>query len=137
MEFVNRLIDCLQSIVGPVSGSDAESVGHGDDTQTSEDPKRITTAVFYSITSTQRGAFLHITGVVRHCLQCFESLTLLVGCQEQHPACKRLSDDVLGWLSVWSKVKVQGGNKSEFHDAVHVMLVFSGKVITCGKARCM
>jgi len=26
-------------------------------------------------------------------------LTLLVGHQEEHPACKKLSDEVLAWLS--------------------------------------
>jgi len=30
-------------------------------------------------------------------------LTLLVGRQEGHPACKKLSDGVLAWLSVWNK----------------------------------
>jgi len=29
---------------------------------------------------------------------------LLVGRQEEHPACKNLSGEVLVWLSVWSKV---------------------------------
>jgi len=37
----------------------------------------------------------------------FKTLTLLVGCQEEHPACKKLIDEVPAWLSVWSKV--QGG----------------------------
>jgi len=31
-------------------------------------------------------------------------LTLLVGRQEGHPACKKQSGGVLVWLSVWSKV---------------------------------
>jgi len=31
-------------------------------------------------------------------------LTLLVGRQEGHPACKKLSSGVLSWLSVWSEV---------------------------------
>ena len=30
---------------------------------------------------------------------------LLVGQQEGHPACKKQSDGVLVWLSVWSKVQ--------------------------------
>ena len=30
----------------------------------------------------------------------FSALTLLVGCQEEYPACKKLSDDVLVWLCV-------------------------------------
>ena len=32
-------------------------------------------------------------------------LTLLVGWQEGHPACKKLSGGVLAWLSVWSEVQ--------------------------------
>ena len=35
----------------------------------------------------------------------FSALTLLVGQQEGHPACKKLSGEVLAWLSVWSKVQ--------------------------------
>ena len=35
----------------------------------------------------------------------FSALTLLVGRQEGHPACKKLSGRVLAWLSVWSKVQ--------------------------------
>jgi len=35
----------------------------------------------------------------------FSALTLLVGRQTEHPACKKLSDEVLAWLSVWSKVQ--------------------------------
>jgi len=31
-------------------------------------------------------------------------LTLLVGRQEGHVACKKLSGEVLAWLSVWSEV---------------------------------
>jgi len=34
----------------------------------------------------------------------FSALTLLVGRQEGHPACKKLSAGVLAWLSVWSEV---------------------------------
>jgi len=30
---------------------------------------------------------------------------LLVGWQEGHPACKKLSGGVLAWLSVWSEVQ--------------------------------
>jgi len=29
----------------------------------------------------------------------FGALTLLVGCQEEHPTCKKLCDEVLAWLS--------------------------------------
>ena len=34
----------------------------------------------------------------------FSALMLLVGRQEGHPACKKLSAGVLAWLSVWSEV---------------------------------
>jgi len=35
----------------------------------------------------------------------FSALTLLVGRQEGHPACKKLSGGVLVWLSVRSEVQ--------------------------------
>jgi len=35
----------------------------------------------------------------------FSALTLLVGRQEGHPACKNLSGGVLPWFSVWSEVQ--------------------------------
>ena len=36
----------------------------------------------------------------------FSALTLLVGQQEGHPACKKLSGGVLAWLFVWSDVQI-------------------------------
>jgi len=36
----------------------------------------------------------------------FNALTLLFGCQKEHPTCKKLSDEVLAWLSVWSEVQM-------------------------------
>jgi len=35
----------------------------------------------------------------------FSALMLLVGQQEGHPTCTKLSGGVLAWLSVWSKVQ--------------------------------
>ena len=35
----------------------------------------------------------------------FSALTLLVGWQEEHAACKKLSGGVLAWLFVWSEVQ--------------------------------
>jgi len=35
----------------------------------------------------------------------FSALSLLVGRQEGHPACEKLSGGVLAWLSVWSEVQ--------------------------------
>ena len=39
------------------------------------------------------------------CICAFSALTLLVGRQEGHPACKKQSGGVLAWLSVWSEVQ--------------------------------
>jgi len=33
-------------------------------------------------------------------------LALLVGRQEEHPACKKLSDEVCVWLSVWKEEQI-------------------------------
>ena len=42
---------------------------------------------------------------VIHCGVAFSALTVLVGRQEGHPACKNLSGGVLAWFFVWSKVQ--------------------------------
>ena len=34
------------------------------------------------------------------------ALTLLVGWQEGHPACKKLGGGVLAWLSLWGEVQI-------------------------------
>ena len=39
-------------------------------------------------------------------LSVFSALTLLVGRQEGHPAGKKLSGEVLAWLSVWNEVQI-------------------------------
>jgi len=39
------------------------------------------------------------------CSNAFSALTLLVGRQEGHAACKKLSGGLLAWLSVWSEVQ--------------------------------
>jgi len=49
---------------------------------------------------------LHITAAIIQTLHnAFSALTLLVGQQEGHPACKKQSGVVLAWLSVWSEVQ--------------------------------
>ena len=50
--------------------------------------------------------FLLITYFYQLSLFAFSALTLLVGWQEGHPACKKLSGGVLAWLSVWSEVQL-------------------------------
>jgi len=42
--------------------------------------------------------------VIPPVLYAFSALTLLVGWQEGHPACKNLSGELLAWLSVWGEV---------------------------------
>jgi len=39
----------------------------------------------------------------------FSPLTLLIGWQEGHLACKKLSGGVLAWLSVWGQVRFAYG----------------------------
>ena len=46
-----------------------------------------------------------LTVSVSVCISAFSALTLLVGRQEGHPACKKLSGWVMAWLSVWSEVQ--------------------------------
>jgi len=46
---------------------------------------------------------IHCFSNLRVCA--FSALTLLVGQQEGHPACKKMSGGVLAWLSVWSEVQ--------------------------------
>jgi len=49
--------------------------------------------------------FIIFISFYHHYIFVFSALTLLVGRQEGHPACKKLSDGVLVWLSVWSEVQ--------------------------------
>ena len=49
-------------------------------------------------------AVLYFSSVLQHCCA-FSALTLLVGQQEGHQACKKLSGEVLSWLSVWREVQ--------------------------------
>jgi len=43
--------------------------------------------------------------VLQRLFGAFSALTLLVGRQEGHPACKKLSGGVLAWLYVWSEMQ--------------------------------
>ena len=52
----------------------------------------------------QKIIIVHILSVGGE-LFAFSALTLLVGWQEGHPACKKLSGGVLAWLSAWSEVQ--------------------------------
>ena len=46
-----------------------------------------------------------ITPSLYHTAYAFSALMLLVGRQEGHPTCKKLSGGVLAWLSVWGEVQ--------------------------------
>ena len=63
-------------------------------------PRVIVVCGWYVITFTKED-------VVFACLSlsAFSALTLLIGRQEGHPACKKLSGGVLAWLSVWNEVQ--------------------------------
>jgi len=52
-------------------------------------------------------AVMHLSSYCNRCTRncTFSALTLLVGRQEGHPACKKLSGGMLVWLYVWSKVQ--------------------------------
>ena len=54
----------------------------------------------------------------------FSALTLLVGCQEQHPACKKLIDEVLVWLSYLER----GAN--DLH-VIHLMSLPPCRLLLC------
>jgi len=52
------------------------------------------------------GVSINLVHVIQLCVDsAFSALTLLVGRQEGHPACKKLVGGVLAWLSVWSEVQ--------------------------------
>ena len=48
--------------------------------------------------------YMYFTLLPLYLVYAFSALTLLVGRQEGHPTCKKLSGEVLAWLSVCSKV---------------------------------
>ena len=50
------------------------------------------------------GYHCHYYAALRR-VSAFSALTLLVGRQEGHPACKKTEWWVLAWLSVWSEVQ--------------------------------
>ena len=59
--------------------------------------------IFSKITSVEVGCVLYT--LTDQVIFSSSGLTLLVGRQEGHLACKKLSGKVLVWLSVWSKVQ--------------------------------
>ena len=58
--------------------------------------------VLYVVSKQEQINYIHLTGLSSYA---FSALTLLVGRQEGHPACKKQSGGVLAWLSVWSEVQ--------------------------------
>ena len=91
----------MQRLTRPVSAirmanrrrsSSAENRGHAEGTEEQ--------------THTHRHRF-YIPSIIKDCIIIisFSALTLLVGRQEGHPVCKKLSGGVLVWLSVWSEVQ--------------------------------
>jgi len=63
-------------------------------------------AVFMWTDSSVFWQFFYYSGILLCFIaRAFSDLTLLVGWQEGHPACKKLSGGVLAWFSVWSEVQ--------------------------------
>jgi len=56
-------------------------------------------------------------------VQAFSALMLLVGCQEGHPACKKLSGGMLAWLSVWNYRCRLAYGPADATDATHCLLL--------------
>ena len=76
--------------------------GYGTDKLTDEQQ-------LYSMHPTQGRTYVEARGgnflIVIWPVNAFSALTLLVGRQEGHPACKKLSGGELAWLSVWSELQ--------------------------------
>jgi len=70
-------------------------------TRRARDAARKKCTITYDISSYNTFSFCNIP--FSRCA--FSALTLLVGRQEGHPACKKLSGGVLAWLSVWSELQ--------------------------------
>jgi len=52
------------------------------------------------------GYLLHLFSVVSFSAVAFSALTLLIGHQGEHPACKKVSGEVLVWLPVWNEAQM-------------------------------
>jgi len=57
----------------------------------------------------------HHTAIIYLFMVMISALTLLVGRQEGHPACKKLSGGVLALLSVWSEVQTDPADATATH----------------------
>jgi len=66
-----------------------------------------------------------ILTVIINIISSFSALTLLVGRQEGHPACKKLSGGVLMWLSVWNEVQTEYSPADA--TATHCLLLWTVK----------
>ena len=70
------------------------------------DPKKVFCLVLWIELQAKFRIFLKIIfNTLKEVTSTFSALTLLVGRQEGHPACKKLSGGVLAWLSDWSEVQ--------------------------------
>jgi len=70
--------------------------------------KHLSSVVFVTFNEMQLISIFKIFSyvVVRYVVRyAFSALTVLVGQQEGHPACKKLSAGVLAWLSVWREMQ--------------------------------
>ena len=72
---------------------------------TSADPSGSQSHVDQQDNQLATGTTLVTCWICKDSVCAFSTLTLLVGQQEGHLACKKLSGGVLAWLSVWSEVQ--------------------------------
>ena len=80
---------------------------YGDDPQASESFSRIVNGHHFKYVMNLCCHLYFIFFLIKLGILCaFSALTLLVGRQEGHPACKKLSSGMLAWLSVWGEVQI-------------------------------
>ena len=102
---------CLRGSAPPYLASDLQRVAHLDDrrrlrsslTDALNVPStRLSTVGDCAFPAAAARVWNSLPATVTSSSFTFSALTLLVGRQEGHPACKKLSGGVLAWLSVWS-----------------------------------
>jgi len=97
LEVLLKEIECCPGLMTSQRLPDGQRCTHCSRTATSAGKGKLYIVVVVSL------RFCHVHHITyKLCL----ALTLLVGQQEGHPACKKLSGGVLAWLSVWSDVQI-------------------------------
>jgi len=69
------------------------------------EPAAVAQGTLLLLLSPRKRGIMFLPALVCLSVCAFSALMLLVGRQEEHPACKKQSGGVLAWLSVWSEVQ--------------------------------